>query len=138
MNNSKNESYVRWQGRTIEQMGYAINTILIVTMASVGFSVSQLLRPDIYYCASCYIKNGVIVLFICIILIMLLILNRLIDFRETAKIARKREKDKLDGIEEKRLCVKLIGNITWCLLYTIIVLFLVGHALIAFGLFNMI
>jgi hypothetical protein len=85
MSGEKNDSYVRWQGRTIEQMGYAINTILLTTMASVGFSIAQLLRSNIDCYSRCFIKDGVVVLFICIILIMLLILNRLIDFRETAK-----------------------------------------------------
>jgi hypothetical protein len=134
----KNESYVRWQGRTIEQMGYAVNTLLIMTMASVGFCITQLLKPDIACCASCYIKRGVFVLLICIFLIVLLILNRLIDFRETAQIARKREKADFNGIAGKRLCVKQMGKITWYLLYAVVFLFTVGHVFIAIGLFSMI
>jgi hypothetical protein len=119
-------------------MGYAINTILVITMASTGFAISQLLKHDIQYCASSFIKKGVIFLFICIVLIMLLILNRLIDFRDTAKIARKREKGDLSGIKEMRNEVRFTGRLTWYLLYMVIISFIIGHLLIMFGVYEMV
>jgi hypothetical protein len=45
-----------------------------------------------------------------------LVINRLDDFKITAKIARKRETNKREGIEEDRKKVKEIGEKTWNLL----------------------
>ena len=39
-----NEKFVRWQGITIKQLTYAINLILGLSTASLGFAISLLLN----------------------------------------------------------------------------------------------
>ncbi len=132
MSDSNNNGFQRWQGITIAQMSYVINTFLIITMATVGFSISQLLAHD-YYCCICPILIGISFLLLCILFIVILIINRLMDFRITTQIRRKEDKNELDGIEQMRGRSTVLGTRTWSLFYISIGLFLVGEILIIAG-----
>lgn len=129
-----NESFIRWQRTTIEQLGYAVNTLLVMAVATIGFCLDQLLGNKICYCCSYYmILVGLVVLVICVFDLLLLTLNRLIDFRNTAKIARLRSEDSNDELEDLRNYTKALGDNTWRLLYVGIGLFALGYIFIITG-----
>jgi uncharacterized membrane protein YcjF (UPF0283 family) len=117
--------FIRWQGRTLVQMGYTINTLLIITTATIGFTVSYLLTElktkDFHYYT---ILAGVGVLFFCAITTLWLIINRLKDFRHTTKKAN-REPTEVDTVK--------LGERTWCLFYSSVVLFVIGEIAIVIG-----
>ncbi len=41
------ESSVRWQGRTIEQFGYALNLVLGLSIAGIGYETTLILNKEI-------------------------------------------------------------------------------------------
>ena len=133
--NNNMDSFIRWQGRTIEQMGYAINVLLITTIAIIGFVVNQLLKNELCCYHQLLLLGGLSVLILCFIIILILILNRLLDFRITTQIAKKREKENEDKIrlEKMRDESRLRGRATWFLLYASVILLCVGSFLIGLG-----
>src|SRR6266436_12053 len=87
-------SFVRWQAITIAQLGFTSNLMLTLAVATLGFSLTLVKDDDITTC--CWPKY-LLVLSILGLLISLAFgiwcaLNRLASFRETAQIARGREK----------------------------------------------
>jgi hypothetical protein len=90
-----NLSFVRWQGITIEQLGYSINLILTFSVASLGFAVNLLTNKD--YNPDHWGK-GLFLLGCFFLLISLgfgiwVVLNRLKDFRTTAQIVKIKGRD---------------------------------------------
>lgn len=126
-------SFTRWQGRTREQMGYAINTLLVLATGTIGFAIAKLLEGKLYCYARCFAIVGCGLLFLCIMVLLLLIVNRLIDFRLTTQIARKRETKKRDGIERDREESRRMGNRTWSMFYFALASFLLGEVFIIIG-----
>jgi hypothetical protein len=119
------DRFVRWQGRTLEQMGYAINTLLVLANATLGFVISKLLDVDIYCCAKCLLTIGSTILLICIVTLLFLIMNRLYDFRSTTQNANDSNSKQNDTVK--------IGNRTWVLFYTAFSTFLLGEIFIVAG-----
>lgn len=110
------DSKIRWQAITISQLSYSINLFLTFTVAALGFCMSLLsndnFTPDSWKICAFYLS---IVLFLtsggfgiwCTI-------NRLRDFRATAKIARIRgKKDKETEIQNLRSLTANLGKKTW-------------------------
>ena len=49
---SKNESFIRWQGRSIEEFGRTLNFILTINIASFGYILNKLIcgvEVKLYY-----------------------------------------------------------------------------------------
>src|SRR5713226_7634423 len=88
---SDNERFVRWQGITIAQLGYAVNLILGFATASLGFSF--LLIRDETFSPPCLAKVlrtlSMFLLMISIALGVFCVNNRLRDFRQTEAIVRR-------------------------------------------------
>lgn len=113
-------SSIRWQGRTIEQFGYALNLILGLSVAAMGFEVSLLLRSD-------FEKDGwQNWLFAASLLSLLLstavglwcVVNRLHDFRTTTETARKRENGApASELHALRSRSRNLGKRTWRLFW---------------------
>jgi hypothetical protein len=136
---SKNhkESFVRWQGITISQLGYVVNLILGFATASLAFSVS-ILRDQSFPLQGwgrCFFRVSFIALVLSILSGMVCIWNRLRDFRLTTRIARDREQSRRDKKSEEQIdsdlrtrreTVKTLGKLTWWLLYTQLVAFGLG------------
>ena len=109
------ESFVRWQGITITQLGYAVNLILGFATASLGFSLTLLKDKDFV------LKGWGEALFLLSLLALLLsilfgiwcAINRLHDFRETTQIARDRERLDDTLLQQKRDDVDKLGERTW-------------------------
>jgi uncharacterized membrane protein len=126
-------SFIRWQGRTIEQMGYAINTLLVSAIATVGFVVNKLLDGKIYCYSRFFMVWGCFLLLIAIFGLILLIINRLTDFRITTKIARKRETNNTKDLDLDRETSKKLGKRTWNLFYFAFAAFSLGEILVIIG-----
>ncbi len=121
------ERFIRWQRITIDYMGYAINTLLLITTASIGFIIAYLTETTIrdqYFYA---IFHGTIILVFNVLLLLALIVNRLIDFRGTTSNI-KAKKEVVD--------TKFVGKITWFLFYASILVFMMGQSFIVFGFIN--
>ena len=134
-NNKKSGSFIRWQGRSIEELGKAINLLLTLSLAMIGFTIAKLLGEFIFL--SCSAKTLILlgnsILLVTVFLILLLIRNRINSIRKTAQIARKREKNSTDGIEVLRQTVRSLDKTTWTLFNCSVILFLVGQGLTVIG-----
>ncbi|MBS1589020.1 MAG: hypothetical protein JST52_05350 [Bacteroidetes bacterium] len=132
---NNNESFIRWQGRSIEELGKAINLLLTLTLATLGFTVAKLLGDFIFL--SCSAKTlvvlGNLVLLATAFLILLTIRNRINSIRKTAQIARKREKNLTKNIEALRQIVRSLDKTTWTLFSCSVILFLIGQGLTVIG-----
>jgi hypothetical protein len=118
------ESFVRWQGITIAQLGYVINLLLAFATASLGFGFS-FVRECTFH-PNCFVRiNFGLSLFLLLLSVvagLLCVNNRLTDFRKTKDIARDREQWCRDGVDPpeidarlsgRRTEVKTLGEKTW-------------------------
>lgn len=125
----KRDSFVRWQKITIDQLGYAVNLILALSTASLGFAVSLIVKKD--FALTC---GGIIFFFLAILAFLISIalgiwcvINRLCDFRTTAETARRREEYASDQeLYLLRAKYRKLGERTWTLFWLQIGLFLYG------------
>lgn len=109
-----NESYIRWQNIRITQLGFANNLIIILTIGSLGFLMNFLNESEaLNRFQKILIWLGCPLLLISCLLGLILIINRLKDFRITAQIARKREMEESFEIDILRSQAKEIGEKTW-------------------------
>ena len=133
---TKKDSFIRWQGRSTEELGKAINLLLSLCLATIGFAVSKLLDKEFQF-QNCTIKSilifGVSIILISTIILLRLIYNRLFAFRLTAQIARKRETNQSSDINSSRQEVQKKDKLTWTLFKLSIVSFVVGELFIIIG-----
>ena len=117
MPNSEKQSFIRWQGRTIEQLGFVNNLLIFLATGMLAFQV-QLAIGEISFTIlnKCIIVLSMLLIFISLILGCYLAWNRLLAFRITAQVARKRETGKREGIDDLRDKVKTLDKRTWLLL----------------------
>jgi len=127
MTGPENDKFPRWQKIAIDQLGYALNLILILTIAALGFWFG-LLKDDQFIpgsSAKCAMILSLWSLAFSALCGLACVLNRLWDFRGTARRAGNNPdaptKDELRGL----------GHITWGLFYTQVVTFAVGMASLA-------
>lgn len=112
---------MRWQSITIAQLTYAINLIFGLSVAAFGFQVTLLLNEH-FYLVLCrqklFLLLSIASLTTCIGLGIWLVINRLGDFRITARTARRREEgapdNELNGLRARYV---RLGKRTWCLFY---------------------
>lgn len=133
---SYKNSYIRWQDRRIEEFGKAINLLLSLSLAAIGFVIAKILDEDFefsnYFNLS-IILIGISILLISVISLLCLIYNRLNSIRTTAKIARKRETRQLEGINILRNRVNMRDKCTWILWKLSIFCFILGNLFIIIG-----
>jgi hypothetical protein len=139
-----NGSFVRWQANTQNQLGYAIGLILSLSTASLGFAVIRLEGLlDSKHCAALFfLALSIIALVASEAAAIACTINRLLDFRKTARIARDREdwvRENLPATEiserlkERRAGTKKLGETTWNLFWWQIGTFAVGIAALLIG-----
>jgi hypothetical protein len=152
-------SFIRWQAITINQLSLATNVILTFTVALIGFEINFLLNLNKDFPKfGCYFKVSYLasltLLFFSFLLAILLIVNRLKDFRLTAKSARLREEiEKIDIDEENyqqskdeklterlelKAKTKKLGERTWCLFNWQLGTFSLAMILAVISFFNLI
>lgn len=110
----KNESYIRWQNIRITQLGFANNLIIGLSVGSLGYLMNFVTKSN-----SFNLFQKILIWFGCPLLLiscfvgLLLIINRLEDFKITSQIALKRELGENVDIEILRSQTKEIGKRTW-------------------------
>jgi hypothetical protein len=132
MSNGEKGSFIRWQGKTNEQLGYVNNlftglaTGLLAFQTNLAFNdKADLTMPERVLIIISLTSLGVSLAFGCHVA-----LNRLEAFRSTAQIARKREKEEREGIEELRESTNARDKETWKYLEKQIITFAMGGALL--------
>src|SRR5207245_2084623 len=120
----ENDRFQRWQKIAIDQLGYAVNLILVLAIAALGYWFS-LLRDGKFLPGSsskCAMVLSLWALASSAICGLACVLNRLSDFRGTARRAGNHPeaptKDELRGL----------GRITWWLFYSQLATFAIGVA----------
>jgi hypothetical protein len=127
------ESSIRWQGRTIEQFGYAINLILGLAIAAIGFELSLVLSEKFSGSGwqNCVFGSSILALALSAGVGLLGVVNRLRDFRATTATARKREDGASDlELQSLRILTKQLGERTWLLFWWQVSAFGVGVLLL--------
>jgi Flp pilus assembly protein TadB len=116
-----NESFVRWQKYTIDQHTYAVNLILTLSTASLGFAMSLFVSKDFPLSSSRFCSCGVFLFTVSIFALLVsmgtgvyCVINRLLGFRMTKETARQREEgtspEKLELLRSK---YKVYDHRTW-------------------------
>lgn len=127
--NNKDEKFIRWQGITITQLSYSINLILTFSVAALGFGVSLLLSEE-FNPTSCQAYAYFSSLFLLLASGAFGIwctINRLRDFRATAKICSLKRKDENNSeLPDLRELTKKLGKKTWGIFWWQIGSFSVG------------
>ena len=128
-----NESFIRWQGRTIEQLGFVNNLFIGLATALLIFEAKLPFEEKVTL--SCTEKwlafLSVLSVFLSLAFGCYVAWNRLRSFRNTTHIARQRETGNRTNIEELRALVKRLDSRTWPLLTIQTVLFSIGALLFA-------
>jgi small-conductance mechanosensitive channel len=117
-NNEPKGSFVRWQSTTITQLTYSVNLFLGLAIGALGFQVTILLNEKFNPVGwqKCAFSVSMFLLLLSIALGIWCIINRLRDFRATAKAARMREEEKPnEDIQPYRDLYKNLGKKTWIL-----------------------
>jgi len=117
---TKNDSFIRWQATTITQFGYTLNLVLTLSVASLGFAATLLTNDNFSPVGVC--KFMYLCSLICLVSSIMLgiwcSINRLTDFRLTAKITRLRNKaDHVEDVKKLRIKTVQLGKKTWELFY---------------------
>ena len=122
--------FQRWQKIAIDQLTYALNLFLALTIAVLAYWFS-LLRDDGFMpgaTAKCLMLLTLLALAVSVVCGLVCVVLRLIDFRGTARRARGKEdapgRDELRGL----------GRLTWTLFYIHLAGFGVGVSLLAIAL----
>jgi len=126
---AENGRFQRWQKIAIDQLGYALNLLLTLTVAALGYWFVLLTNKEFIpgSSAKCIMVLSLLALGFSAICGLACVVNRLRDFRGTAKRARNDSspetptKEYLDGL----------GRATWVLFYSHIVSFALGVVLLA-------
>ncbi len=129
---AENDRFQRWQKITIDQLGYALNLVLALTIAVLGYWFVLLRDRDFAPgpSAKCLMLLSLLALSFSVVCGLGCILNRLGDFRGTAK--RARDDSSQDAPTKAHL--DRLGRTTWVLFYSHLIIFALGVALLALAL----
>lgn len=128
MSQTDKESFIRWQGRTIEQLGFVNNLLIGLATALLIFGAK--LPFDEKLKLSCSEKWLIIASLLSVFLSIssgvYVAWNRLRSFRFTTRVARQRETGKRTNISELRQLVSKFDKRTWPMLTIQTILFVLG------------
>lgn len=127
MENLPNESYIRWQNIRITQLGFANNLIITLTVASLGYLMNFINAPNIlnFFQKLLFWISSTLLIFSCFVG-LLVIINRLEDFKITAQIAKKRGTEENINISILREKTEKLGKKTWNLFISQVSTFFIG------------
>ncbi len=123
------ESSIRWQGRTIEQFGYALNLVLGLAIAGIGYETTLILNKELERVGwqNCLLAISLLALVLSVGVALWCVVTRLRNFRITAEIARRREDGETDIVlQPLRTKANDLGEFTWALFWWEIWSFAVG------------
>lgn len=118
-----NDSFVRWQSQAMSQLTNALNLILGLGIAALGYGLQEFKKADTCFNKSTFFIASIL-LFATASVGLLCLLNRLKDVRITAQNAR--------GNQERQ-DTKELGKRTWCLFQVMLWLFGLGVFALAIG-----
>lgn len=136
----KKESFVRWQERSIEQLGFVNNLIMGLSTGLFAFQLKIIFDASLPATDNnrWIFELSIVFIFLSLLVGIFVAWNRLRSFRATAQIARSRETNQRESIDENREKTKKLDNLTWFLLSTQSLFFAFGVlALFVFGLLFM-
>jgi hypothetical protein len=128
---SNRGSFIRWQAITLKQLTYAVNLILTLSVATLGFAFSLLRDKDfrLEHSNRCLFDIASLLILISITIGIWCVVNRLRDFRITTKVSKmRRDKDEAE-IAPYVALYETLGRRTWCLFLTQITLFAISIVL---------
>ena len=124
----KSDKYIRWQAIRIKQLGFINNLVLGLSLGLLAYNFKLILPDEIQL--NCFQKIlfwiSSLLTLISVFIALILAINRLEDFRLTAQIARKEEKNQSENIEIDRKKSDKLGKKTWCLFIWQIATFFIG------------
>ena len=120
--------FIRWQQTTRKQLSYSINLILSFSIMVLGFGLTLLTKSHIEFSILSKVFFILSLIFVLISLSsgVFAVISRLLDFRTTTKIARKKEKNDSSRIDELRKKARELGSYTWILFWVQIGSFLLA------------
>jgi len=125
----KNDSFVRWQSVSINQLGFTSNLIFTINLAVLGFLINKIIDKNfVLLCeGKALFTIGLFLMILCFLTGIAINLTRLYDFRLTAKTARKREKNENSPeLKNLRKTTKNLGKSTWIIFIIQLTLFGLG------------
>ena len=111
----KKSTYGKWENHRIAQLSFINNLIIGLSVALIGY-VFEFIQPStiVFNCIQkFFFWIGTLLSILSIAIGLFVAINRLEDFRLTAKIARDREKNNRENIQSDRGNAKIIGKKTW-------------------------
>jgi len=132
MSNSEEKSFLRWQRRTIEQLSFVNNLLIGLTTGVLAFQTQLAFdnRRSLTVIDKGLVVSSMVLESLSLVVGCWLAWNRLLSFRNTAQVARKRETDAREGIEELRTVGKRLDKRIWRLLPVQTILFGLGGLLL--------
>lgn len=120
------DSSIRWQEIRIKQLGYVNYLLILVASGILTFQNNIWLNRSFTNIQKISFNESNFFFFVSIVIGIILAVNRLFSFRNTAKIARLRGKGKTISINQLRKKTDRIDCWTWILLYFQLFTFLTG------------
>jgi hypothetical protein len=131
----------RYETLRREQLGAAINLIMGLAAAGVGFCISRIADKDAHFSApgTNYFLAALVILVITVALGMVSTWTRLCDFRLTAKIIGEElaPTPSQAKLAKWRKCTKHLGRWTWGLFWAQSFAFMIGVPLLAFSIWTL-
>lgn len=133
-----NDKFETWYNLTIAERGKLINTLLTISIASLGFSISQLLGKDFVVKGNCepiIILIGCFILLINISVLLFLSVARLNLFNDIAKehstAPDTKEFQDIRSLNlKKNMCVRYLLNLSKWLLFIGETVIIIGFSII--------
>lgn len=120
------DSFVRWQAVTRDHFSSVANLLLGLATGLLAFQSTHLLEHKLSSCSAIgFAIASLFFLFASVAIALWCSINRLRDFRLTARIARHRQKGETE-LQESRDESKFLGNLTWGLFWFQVALFGLG------------
>ena len=118
MSTGRRESFVRWQGRTIEQLGFVNNLLIGLATGVLAFQTQLAFNDTVSFTLAerGFLVSSITLVFLSLLFGCYIACNRLCSFRTTEQVARKRETNQREGIERLRYRYRTLDKRTWALL----------------------
>jgi hypothetical protein len=132
MSDDQRQSFARWQGRSITQLGFVNNLLIGLSAGTLTFLTHVAFKDQTELtCFDTWLMVlSAVSAFLSLAVGCVVAWNRLSSFRDTAQIARQREAGERTNIDELRESTKKRDKWTWRLLKIQTVVFAFGEVLL--------
>ena len=132
---NKEDAPIRWQNIAIAQLGYTVNLVLALTVATLGFEINLLTQKNelteiekwVFLAAGIFLSGAFVIGLLCVI-------NRLRDFRITRNLAKESKGLSIE-IDKMRKHSEWLGRLSWIFFWFQMVAFGLGVVSMTIGLF---